>query len=120
MTDDLLNLAADILARARKLGADSCDALAVDAQGTDIEMREGEIEKLERTESRGLGLRVFIGQSSALISGSVFTSESLDRLAETAVAMARVAPPDSFAGLATRELLANERPSLDLVSSYLP
>ncbi len=120
MTDDLLNLANDVIARAKKLGADSCDALAVDAQGTDIEMREGEIEKLERTESRGLGLRVFIGQSSALISGSVFTSESLDRLAETAVAMARVAPPDSFAGLATRELLANERPSLDLVSSYLP
>ncbi len=120
MTDDLLNLANDVVARAKKLGADSCDALAVDAQGTDIEMREGEIEKLERTESRGLGLRVFIGQSSALISGSVFTPESLDRLAETAVAMARVAPPDSFAGLATRELLAKDWPHLDLVSPYLP
>jgi len=120
MTDDLLNLAADILARARKLGADSCDALAIDAQGTDIEMREGEIEKLERTESRGLGLRVFIGQSSALISGSVFTTESLDRLAETAVAMARATPPDSFTGLAARELFAKDMPKLDLISSYLP
>lgn len=120
MTDDLLNLAGDVIARAKKFGADSCDALAVDAQGTEIEMREGEIEKLERMESRGLGLRVFVGQSSALISGSVFTPESLDRLAETAVAMARVAPPDSFAGLATRELLARDWPSLDLVSSYLP
>ncbi len=120
MTDDLLNLAADVLARAKKLGADSCDALAIDAQGTDIEMREGEIEKLERTESRGLGLRVFIGQSSALISGSVFTPESLGRLAETAVAMARATPPDSFAGLVPRELLAKDMPKLDLVSSYLP
>jgi PmbA protein len=120
MTDDLLNLAEDILARAKKLGADSCDALAIDAQGTDIEMREGEIEKLERTESHGLGLRVFIGQSSALISGSVFTTESLDRLAETAVAMARATPPDSFAGLAAHELLAKDMPKLDLISSYLP
>jgi PmbA protein len=120
MTDDLLNLAEDILARAKKLGADSCDALAIDAQGTDIEMREGEIEKLERTESRGLGLRVFIGQSSALISGSVFTTESLDRLAETAVAMARATPPDSFTGLAARELFAKDMPKLDLISSYLP
>jgi PmbA protein len=120
MTDDLLNLAEDLLARAKKLGADSCDALAIDAQGTDIEMREGEIEKLERTESRGLGLRVFIGQSSALISGSVFTTESLDRLAETAVAMARATPPDSFAGLAAHELLAKNMPKLDLISSYLP
>jgi PmbA protein len=120
MTDDLLNLAEDILARAKKLGADSCDALAIDAQGTDIEMREGEIEKLERTESRGLGLRVFIDQSSALISGSVFTSESLDRLAETAVAMARATPPDSFAALAPSELLTKDTPELDLISSYLP
>ena len=120
MTDNLLNLAADVLTRAKKFGADACDALAIDTQGTDIEMREGEIEKLERTESRGLGLRVFIGQSSALISGSVFTAESLDRLAETAVAMARATPPDSFAGLAPRELLAKDMPKLDLVSSYLP
>jgi PmbA protein len=120
MTDDLFNLAEDILSRAKKLGADSCDALAIDAQGTDIEMREGEIEKLERTESRGLGLRVFIGQSSALISGSVFTSESLDRLAETAVAMARATPPDSFTALAPSELLAKGMPQLDLISSYLP
>ena len=73
MTDNLLNLAEDLLARARRHGADSADALAIDAQGTDIEMREGEIEKLERTESRGVGLRVFVGQSSAMISGSVFT-----------------------------------------------
>jgi PmbA protein len=120
MTDDLLNLAEDVLSRARKLGADSGDALAIDAQGTDIEMRQGEIEKLERTESRGVGLRVFVGQSSALISGSVFTPESLSRLAETAVAMARATPPDPLAGVAAPELLARNLPQLDLVSAYLP
>ena len=120
MTDDLLTLAEDVLSRARKLGADSGDALAVDAQGTDIEMRQGEIEKLERTESRGVGLRVFVGQSSALISGSVFTPESLNRLAETAVAMARATPPDPLAGIAASELLARNLPQLDLVSAYLP
>lgn len=120
MTEDLLTLAEDVLSRARKLGADSADALAVEAQGTDIEMRQGEIEKLERTESRGVGLRVFVGHSSALISGSVFTPESLNRLAETAVAMARATPPDPLAGLAAPELLARDLPQLDLVSSHLP
>jgi PmbA protein len=120
MTDDLLNLAEDVLSRARKLGADSGDALAIDAQGTDIEMRQGEIEKLERTESRGVGLRVFVGHSSALISGSVFTPESLNRLSETAVAMARATPPDPLAGVAAAELLARNLPRLDLVSAYLP
>ena len=120
MTDDLLNIANDVITRAKKLGADSCDALAVDAQGTDIEMREGAIEKLERTETRGLGLRVFIGQSSAMIAGSVLTPESLGRLAEIAVAMARATPPDSYAGIAAGELIATDFPDLDLVSSYLP
>jgi PmbA protein len=67
-----------------------------------------------------VGLRVFVGHSSALISGSVFTSESLNRLAETAVAMARAIPPDPLAGVAAPELLARNLPQLDLVSAYLP
>ena len=120
MTDDLLSLASDLVARAKKLGADAADALAVDGQGTDIEMREGQIEKLERTEGKGVGLRVFVGQSSALISGSVFTPDALQRLAQTAVDMARATPPDGFAGLAPAGLLATEFPELDLVSKYLP
>ncbi len=120
MTEDLLNLAQDAITRARKLGADAADVLAADAQGTDIEMRDGQIEKLERTEARGLGLRVFVGQSSAMISGSVFTPEALGRLAETAVAMARATPPDNLAGLAPAELLATHIPDLDLHSRYLP
>jgi PmbA protein len=119
-TDDLLNLASDVIARAKKLGADAADAMAIDAQGTDIEMREGQIEKLERTEAKGLGLRVFVGQSSAMISGSVFTPDALQRLAETAVDMARATPADAFSGLAPAELLAREFPELDLVSKYIP
>ncbi len=120
MTDELLDLAQDVIARALKLGADGADALAVDSQGTDIEMREGKIEKLERTEARGVGLRVFAGQSSAMISGSVFSSDALQRLVETAWDMARATPPDALAGLAHRELLATKFPELDLVSTYLP
>jgi PmbA protein len=120
MIDELLNLAQDVITRAGKLGCDGADAMAIDAQGTDIEMREGRIEKLERTEARAIGLRVFVGQSSAMISGSVFTAEALQRLAETAMAMARETPPDEFAGLASMDLLAKKIPALDLVSNYLP
>lgn len=120
MTDDLLNLAYDVVALAKKSGADSCDALAADSQGTEIEIREGSIEKLERTESRGIGLRVFAGQSSAMIAGSVLAPAALARLAETAVAMARAAPPDPYAGIANPELLARGIPELDMVSPHLP
>jgi len=120
MTDELLTIAHDLITRARKLGADAADAMAADSQGIDIEMREGQIEKLERSEARGVGLRVFVGESSAMISGSVFTSDALQRLAETAVNMAHATPPDALAGLASTALLATSFPELDLVSSYLP
>jgi PmbA protein len=120
MIDELLTLAADAVAQARKLGADTADALAIDRRGTDLELREGQIEKLEQAEARELGLRVFIGHSSAMISGSVLTPDAIARLAETAVAMARLAPPDPYSGLAEAELVAREAPDLDLVSPALP
>jgi PmbA protein len=43
-----------------------------------------------------------------------------DKLAERAVAMARVAPEDQFAGLADVALLADEFPDLDLIDPELP
>ena len=43
-----------------------------------------------------------------------------DALAERAVAMARVAPEDKFAGLADASLLAHEFPDLDLIDPALP
>ena len=120
MIDELLTLAADAVAQARKLGADTADALAIDRRGTDLELREGQIEKLEQAEARELGLRVFVGHSSAMISGSVLTPDAIARLAGTAVAMARLAPPDLYSGLAEAELVAREAPDLDLVSPSLP
>jgi PmbA protein len=120
MTDDLLTIAAEAVKIARQLGADAVDALAVNRRGTEVEMREGAIEKLEQAEAREIGLRVFKGKSSAIISGSVLTREAIRRLAETAVAMAALAPEDPFAGIAELGLLATSFPDLDLVSAHLP
>jgi PmbA protein len=63
---------------------------------------------------------VFAGKSSAIIAGSVLTSEAIARLAEKALAMAKLAPPDPFAGIAGSEQLATSFPDLDLVSASLP
>jgi PmbA protein len=117
---DLQSIAADLVALARKAGADSCDALCAAGEGTDVEVRHGAIEKLERTESQVLGLRVFVGQNSAIASGSVTTSDAMRRLAENAIAMAREAPPDPFAGIAPTEMLAGGAADLDLYTEQLP
>ena len=120
MTDKLLDIAADLVARARKLGATAADAMAVEQSEMSVSIREGSVENLERSEATGVGLRVFAGQSSAIISGSVLTSESLQKLAERALAMAKAAPPDAFCGLADPSQLAKENLDLDLVSATEP
>jgi PmbA protein len=116
MTQTLVDLASDAVARAMRLGATAADALVVDARSIEAAVREGKREKLEQSESREVGLRVFVGQASAVIAGSVLTPDALDRLAEKAVAMAKLAPADEYAGLANGEILARGTADLDLVS----
>ena len=120
MTDELLNIASDVVARALKRGATAADAMAVERRDTEISVRQGVIEKLETAESREIGLRVFAGQSSAMIAGSVLTSEALERMVERCVAMAKLAPPDQFSGLAAPEQLAKGALDLDLISADFP
>ena len=120
MTEELLNIASDVVARALKRGATAADAMAIERRDTEISVRQGVIEKLETAESREIGLRVFAGQSSALIAGSVLTSEALDRMVERCVAMAKLAPPDQYAGLASSEQLAKGSIDLDLISEDFP
>jgi PmbA protein len=120
MTSDLLELADELVNRARARGADAADAVAVKREDTEVGVREGKLEKLERSESREAGLRVFVGQSSAVISGSVLDSAGLDRLVEMAIAMAKAAPPDPHAGLAESGQTGRSTAALDLEANRLP
>lgn len=109
-----LALLEDLLARARRAGADAADALYFEATSLGVNWRLGKLEDLERSETRDLGLRVFVGQAQANVSSSETDSAALDRLVERAVGMARVAPPDRFASLADPALLETTTRDLDL------
>lgn len=120
MTDDLVSLAAEAVAHARKCGADAAHAVAADGRSTEIAVLDGRIEKVEQSEARDISLKVYAGKSAASISGSVLTREAIHRLAETALAMARLAPPDPFSGVADPQQLATAIPELDLAATDLP
>ena len=92
--------------RARKGGADAADAVYVGQESESVQVRLRELEQVDRSESEEVGLRVFIGQRSASVSSSDFSEESLAELVRRAVAMAREAPEDPYAGLAPPELIA--------------
>jgi PmbA protein len=107
--------AADIVARAMKAGADAADAVFAADAATEISVRLGALEDVGRSESEDLGLRVFIGQRSASVSTSDLAPEALEQLVERAIAMAREAPEDRWAGLAPEErLMKGDAPLLDL------
>jgi PmbA protein len=120
MIDELLNLASDTVKKALGQGADAAEAMIVDSRGTSTTIRDGNIEALEQSDSRDIGIRVFVGQSSAMISASVLTPEAITRIITNAIAVARLAPPDPFVGIAAPEQLAQTFPDLDLVSPSLP
>ncbi len=101
-----LDYATDIVARATRLGADAADSVVVSSGSTEVSVRLGKVEDIQRSESGDLGLRVFVGSCSASASTSDLSGAALDALVERTVAMARLAPEDPFAALAPAERLA--------------
>ena len=105
---------AALLDAAKKAGADAADALLVENVSASVSYRLGNLEDVERSESADLGLRVFVGQKVAFVSSTDFSADALAALPGRALAMARLAPEDKFAGLAPADLLARTIPALDL------
>ena len=105
---------------ALKTGADAADAVAVRSMSLSVEVRDGAVEESERAEGDDLGLRVLVGHRQAVVSTNDLAGDASVALAERAVAMARAAPEDKFAGLADGALLAHDFPDLDLLDPDLP
>ncbi len=116
---DLADLTARMIDAARRAGADQADALAVAATSLSIDVRQGRLEQAERSEGTDIGLRVFVGRRSAIVSSSDTRDATLAEMAERAVAMAREAPEDPFDGIADPSQLAQDTDSarLDLCDS---
>ena len=120
MTRDPQKILGSLLDAARKAGADAADALYVEGVASSVSYRLGKLEDVERSESYDLGLRVFVGQKVAFVSSTDFSADALAGLPARAVAMARLAPEDKFAGLAPKDRLATTLPELDLEDGAEP
>ena len=99
---------------ALKAGASAADAIEFKNVSVGVSFRLGKLEDVGRSESCDLGLRVFAGKQVAFVSSTDFSAASLDELPARALAMARLAPEDKFAGLAPREKLAATSPDLEI------
>lgn len=119
--DEAQERAENLVAAARRAGADAADALYICTAATQVSVRLGALEDVERSEGEEIGLRVFAGRRSATISASDMNPATLDTLVERCLAMAREAPEDPYAGLAPEDRLLRKRPpALDLTDDEEP
>ena len=102
------------LSAAKQAGADGADVSFIKGGGLDVQVRLGKVESAERAEDYQMGMRVFVGQKSATISSGQLDDENITKLAERAVAMAKHAPEDPYARLATAEEQAKSFPDIEL------
>lgn len=114
MTQISEDIVLSLIEKARRAGADAADARLSESSGLSVEVRQGELESVEREESRGVALRALVGQRQAHVSGTDLSPAGLDALAERVVAMARAAPEDKYCGIPGPDELTATRINLEL------
>jgi PmbA protein len=104
----------EVVERARRDGADDAECVFAEGEEFSAAVRLGEVESVKEAGSKAAGLRVLIGRRS----GSAYTSDlspaGLERLVESAVALARITSEDPHAGLPDAAELAGAVPDLGL------
>lgn len=115
-----LEVLTDLIASAKKAGADAADAVLFRSLSLEVSYRMGQPEDLERSESQDMGLRVIVDGSPAVVSSTDFAPATLEEVVNRAVAMAKVAPKDPYAGLVDSEKLCRDIIDLDLYDPSEP
>ena len=110
----------DLIGLARAAGADAADAVLVGGASLSVQRRLGKTEHVERSEGRDLGLRVFLGRRSAIVSSTTVDPSGFAQLLERAMAMAQVVPEDPYGGLAAEAALPADPAGLDLTDTAEP
>ena len=114
--DEARAAAERLVEHAIRAGADAADALYVGSRSTDVQVRLGKLDHVDRSEGEEIGLRVFLGSRPATVASSDMSKEALGELVGRVLAMAAEAPEDPFAGFAPSELLA--QPPLAELDSF--
>ncbi len=118
-TDDV-ELLSNLIAVARRNGADAADAVLARGISISQTVRLGETELMEREEGQDLGLRVLVGKKQAIVSSTDLGADALAEIVERAVAMARAVPEDPYCGLADPADLCTQFGDVDAADPLEP
>lgn len=110
----LAESAREALDHARSMGAEHAEVSASIHFGLDVNVRKGEVETLEHSRDRGLGISVFLGKSKGHATSGDLRPETIRKCVEKAIDIARFTQADKCNGLAPVDRLASHFPDLDL------
>jgi PmbA protein len=103
----LSSVAQRLLDRARAAGADQCEVTCNEDAGLAVNVRMGEVETVEATRDRGVGVTVYFGKRKGSASTADLREDSLLATIEQACAIARHTEEDPASGLADAALMAS-------------
>ena len=103
-----------ILAEAKRVGASDAAAEISEGQGLSVTVRKGEVETIEQSVDKQVGVSVYLGQRRGNASTSDFSPDSLRLTVEAAFHIAQHTAEDDCAGLAQADLLEQNPQDLDL------
>lgn len=119
MTNDGKSLGSDLIQNVLRKGADAADVVIIDNTKFRAEVRNGSVESLMESGSKGLGLRVFRGSRTALTYSSDFDPAQLEQLAETTLALAEMTGEDECNGIPDNAVGRVNIPDLQLFDASL-
>ncbi len=112
---ELTELAARLVEKARKAGADVAEAGARGGYELSVRVRLGKPELVEEAGHHSVSLRVIKAQRVAITSTSDLSDTGIDRCVEDALSLVELSEPDPFAGPADPALLCSPpHPDLEL------
>lgn len=112
--DKLGDIVRFVLAEAKRLGVDQAEAGASHDIGLSVTARLGDVENLEYTNDRGVGVTIYRSHRKGSASTSDFSEAALREAVAKACSFATHTAEDPYAGLADASLMAKDPPDLDL------
>ncbi len=102
------------LEEATRLGVDQAEVAASVDTGLSATARLGDVENLEYTNDRGIGITVYKDQRKGSASTSEMTPDAIREVVRKACSFAVHTAPDEHSGLADPDLMCTDIPDLDL------
>ena len=112
--DRLKGIVEEALREASGQGASAAEAGISESTGLSVTVRLGDVETIEHTRDKGLGVTVYFGQHKGAASTTDLDPAAIKDTVGAACRIARYTAEDDCAGLADAELMASEIPDLDL------